>query len=155
MRSRYPRPGTEAGQFDEFQASELYCNRCRGARPVRERLLLVLPEGEQGLAPVALADVLAKPEDGKKVRLEGTVEAVCKNKGCWMALRQGDRSVHVTFEGYSFFLPKDAATKKAALEGKVVVKPVDAAHVAHLKGEGAGDGAAAKVSVEAYGVELR
>jgi hypothetical protein len=46
MRARYPRPGSEAGQFDEFQASELYCARCRGSRPVRERLLLVLPEGE-------------------------------------------------------------------------------------------------------------
>jgi hypothetical protein len=24
----------------------LFCNRCRGPRPVRERLLLVLPDGE-------------------------------------------------------------------------------------------------------------
>ncbi len=32
--------------FEQFQASTLYCNRCRGPRPVRERLLLVLPDGE-------------------------------------------------------------------------------------------------------------
>jgi hypothetical protein len=32
--------------FEEFQASVLFCGRCREARPVRERLLLVLPEGE-------------------------------------------------------------------------------------------------------------
>jgi hypothetical protein len=33
-------------QFDEFRASELYCPQCRTARPVRERLLLVLPTGD-------------------------------------------------------------------------------------------------------------
>ncbi len=32
--------------FDHFQASLLYCNQCRRAMPVRERLLLVLPDGE-------------------------------------------------------------------------------------------------------------
>jgi hypothetical protein len=35
-----------AGQFEEFQASVLFCARCRQAQPVRERLLLVLPDGE-------------------------------------------------------------------------------------------------------------
>jgi hypothetical protein len=33
-------------EFEEFQAAALFCGRCRQARPVRERLLLVLPEGE-------------------------------------------------------------------------------------------------------------
>jgi hypothetical protein len=33
-------------QFEEFQASALFCVRCQAAQPVRERLLLVLPEGE-------------------------------------------------------------------------------------------------------------
>lgn len=33
-------------QFGDFQASELYCPRCRRAQPVREHLLLVLPDGE-------------------------------------------------------------------------------------------------------------
>jgi hypothetical protein len=32
--------------FDQFKASLLYCNQCRRAMPVRERLLLVLPDGE-------------------------------------------------------------------------------------------------------------
>jgi len=34
------------GAFEEFQATELFCARCRVARPVVERLLLVLPDGE-------------------------------------------------------------------------------------------------------------
>lgn len=32
--------------FEELQASELYCPRCRTPQPVRERLLLYLPDGE-------------------------------------------------------------------------------------------------------------
>ncbi len=39
-----PRGGPE--QFEEFQATVLFCARCRQAQPVRERLLLVLPDGE-------------------------------------------------------------------------------------------------------------
>jgi hypothetical protein len=33
-------------QFDQFNAALLYCNKCRRAMPVRERLLLVLPDGD-------------------------------------------------------------------------------------------------------------
>jgi len=34
-------------QFGEFEASELFCPRCRTARPVRRHLLLVLPSGNR------------------------------------------------------------------------------------------------------------
>ncbi len=33
-------------QFENFTASSLYCEKCKTAMPVRERLLLVLPEKE-------------------------------------------------------------------------------------------------------------
>jgi len=33
-------------QFENFKASSLYCEKCRAAMPVRERLLLVLPDKE-------------------------------------------------------------------------------------------------------------
>jgi hypothetical protein len=33
-------------QFGDFKASELYCPKCQAARPVRERLLLVLPHAD-------------------------------------------------------------------------------------------------------------
>ncbi len=33
-------------QFESLKASELHCPKCRQLRPVRERLLLVLPTGE-------------------------------------------------------------------------------------------------------------
>ncbi|HWW95176.1 MAG TPA: cytoplasmic protein [Vicinamibacteria bacterium] len=44
MLPRRPSPGPES--FQEFQASVLFCGRCRAAQPVRERLLLILPDGE-------------------------------------------------------------------------------------------------------------
>jgi hypothetical protein len=34
-------------QFDQFEASELFCPRCRAARPVRRHLLLVLSTGNK------------------------------------------------------------------------------------------------------------
>jgi len=33
--------------FEEFEATSLYCPRCKAAVPVRKKLLLVLPEGDQ------------------------------------------------------------------------------------------------------------
>ena len=107
----------------------------------------------RGLPLSTLADVLARPEAGKEVRLEGTIERVCRNKGCWLELKQGERSVHVTFEGYSFFVPKDSAGRAVALEGKVMVKDVPADEAAHKKAEGA-ERAAARVTIEATGVEI-
>jgi hypothetical protein len=44
MRTTRAAPPAEA--FQEFQATALFCARCRAALPVRERLLLVLPDGE-------------------------------------------------------------------------------------------------------------
>jgi hypothetical protein len=45
---RTSRPPKKAkDQFKEFEATELYCAKCRRAVPVRKRLLLVLPEGDK------------------------------------------------------------------------------------------------------------
>ena len=49
---RYP-DGTHPSQpkmadaYREFDATELYCPRCKQAVPVRKRLLLVLPDGDK------------------------------------------------------------------------------------------------------------
>ncbi len=37
----------QKGMFKEFNATELYCQKCKQAVPVRKRLLLVLPEGDK------------------------------------------------------------------------------------------------------------
>lgn len=33
--------------YKDFDATELYCQKCKQAVPVRKRLLLVLPEGDK------------------------------------------------------------------------------------------------------------
>ncbi len=40
-------PGRGQGSYKDFDATELYCPRCRRAGPVRKRLLLVLPTGDE------------------------------------------------------------------------------------------------------------
>ena len=41
-------PKTEqSGMYKEFDATELYCSKCKRPVPVRKRLLLVLPEGDK------------------------------------------------------------------------------------------------------------
>jgi len=37
----------QKSSFEQFEATSLYCPRCKAAVPVRKRLLLVLPEGEE------------------------------------------------------------------------------------------------------------
>ena len=36
----------QQSQFENFTASTLYCEKCRATTPVREKLLLVLPDRE-------------------------------------------------------------------------------------------------------------
>ncbi|HEY5908864.1 MAG TPA: hypothetical protein VIZ31_12535 [Vicinamibacteria bacterium] len=39
-------PPARPESYEDFQATALFCNRCGAPQPVRERLLLVLPDGE-------------------------------------------------------------------------------------------------------------
>lgn len=45
MSKRPPGPAPPSS-FQEFQASVLFCQRCGSPQPVRERMLLYLPDGE-------------------------------------------------------------------------------------------------------------
>ena len=44
---RYAQQENTADAFKEFDATQLYCPRCKQAVPVRKRLLLILPEGDK------------------------------------------------------------------------------------------------------------
>jgi len=44
--AKHPAHAKRPHAFRDLQASELYCPKCQVSRPVRERLLLVLPAGE-------------------------------------------------------------------------------------------------------------
>ena len=43
----FSRPQNGPDVYKEFDATELYCPKCKQSVPVRKRLLLVLPEGDK------------------------------------------------------------------------------------------------------------
>ncbi len=109
----------------------------------------------EGWPKTSLESVLASPQNGERVRLEGRISKVCQQKGCWLELKEGERSVLVTFEGYSFFIPKASAGQEVVLEGRVKLKPRSREEIQHLQAEGGGPAAAARVEVVARGLEIR
>ena len=47
MRFYHEYPAQGQNSFDQFEATALYCPKCKEAVPLKKRLLLVLPEGEK------------------------------------------------------------------------------------------------------------
>ena len=50
LRNATPRrqaPAPDNRQFDQLEATSLFCNRCKQAVPVRKKLLLALPGGDK------------------------------------------------------------------------------------------------------------
>ena len=76
----------------------------------------------------------AKTYANKNVRVDGTISAVCRKKGCWMTLGGKDKlaRARVTFKNYAFFVPLDAGGGTASIEGIVELKTMSEAERAHL-----------------------
>ncbi len=116
--------------------------------------------------PTALGELLAFPEPlaGKEILVEGTVRRACSRKGCWMELATSADpkapACRVTFRDYAFFVPTDSAGQKARVQGSLIVREMERAHVEHLESEGATfadknpDGTVQEVRIVATGVEL-
>lgn len=67
----------------------------------------------------------------KEVLIEGVVENVCQNKGCWMEIRQGKDKLRVEFKDYGFFVPYDSKGKKVRIQGKIERREVKAETYKH------------------------
>jgi len=122
----------------------------------------VLVRGEPlptGRAPVKLSSVLAHPEDGRAVLVEGVVRRACTRMGCWMELvpAEGGAGVRVTFKDHGFFVPTDSEGARARVQGTLRVTQLSAEQAEHLRSEGASvaAGTGREVSIVASGVELR
>lgn len=77
---------------------------------------------DNALTTSALKSTLSKDSvyNGK---ITGTVVEVCKKKGCFMKLAQGDgKTVMVQFTDYGYFMPQDIVGKTVVVEGKAKVK---------------------------------
>ncbi|WP_420151473.1 DUF4920 domain-containing protein [Spirosoma sp.] len=66
-------------------------------------------------------------------KVEGTVESVCKVKGCWMNVKTGDgQTMRVTFKDYGFFVPKDIVGKTVVVEGTAETTTTPVADLRHF-----------------------
>lgn len=121
-----PMPNTEIGKLVEIDRADF---DMFGAGVAEKGLTLDL---------VSLA-ANSRELAGKKVRLIGKVESVCKKKGCWMRLTQGEggKPVFVRFTGYAFFMPLDCEGREVVLEGTYSFTESSVAELKHyLEDEG-------------------
>jgi hypothetical protein len=74
-----------------------------------------------------------KPGDTLQISFKGTVNSVCKNKGCWMQvdLPEGEEDVMVKFKDYGFFVPKDIDEKQVVVNGKAYITEVSVEEQRH------------------------
>ena len=85
---------------------------------------------------------------GKAIATEGTVKAVCQERGCWMTLTDdANKTAMVRMHGHSFFIPKDASGKNARVQGTVMLVR-DEKECDEAKGQ------KAEIELDATGVQL-
>ena len=95
---------------------------------------------------LTFTDLLNKMDqlDSIETKVTGTVESVCKKKGCWVNIVSDDgREMFVKFKDYGFFLPKDCEGRKVVMEGKAFREVTAVDELQHL----AEDGGASKEEI--------
>lgn len=89
------------------------------------------PYGEEIIATDAIEanEAIAHfTEDGKTLKIQGTITGVCAMKGCWAQFTtDDDKVIKVKFKDHSFFIPTESAGEYMIAEGKAFkdVKDVD------------------------------
>lgn len=110
-----------------------------------------------------LERVVAEPGAfaGRPVRVDGRIKDVCRKKGCWMVLSDGEREVRVRFKDYAFFVPRDASGRTVVVQGEVKAEEISEEVARHYAEEGGDPERAAEihgpqrvVSIIATGVEV-
>jgi hypothetical protein len=94
---------------------------------------------------IALND--APKHKGETVLTEGKVTRVCQERGCWLALHDGNVDAVVRMKGHAFFVPTTSAGKHARVEGTVMLTK-DGKECDEMEAENA------KLEIDATGVEL-
>ena len=87
----------------------------------------------------SLGDVISNFQDykSKTVAFQATTKKVCKKKGCWMVLEDGEYQVRTLFKDYGFFVPATILGKKVKVQGVMTQKKISAATIRHyMKDEG-------------------
>lgn len=107
-----------------------------------------------------LAVVMARPAADSPVRVEGTITEVCKRRGCWLMLSDGDRSMRVSVRKCGeVAIPASAIGRRVVVMGVAERKKIDEATARHYAEESGRDPAAIHgdqevVAMTASGVEI-
>lgn len=73
---------------------------------------------KDGAVDMATLESQLKESDSAIVKVTGTVNAVCKKKGCWMTMPLNDSvNMRVGFKDYGFFVPLNCEDRVAIIEG--------------------------------------
>lgn len=87
------------------------------------------------LSPDQVGDIYSnlKPGDTVNVTFKAPVQAVCKEKGCWMQVDVGNTEpVMVRFKDYGFFVPKDIENKDVTVHGRAFIAEIGVEEQRHL-----------------------
>lgn len=87
---------------------------------------------ERGAIPASQLATKMGDKSEMPAKVEGTVESVCKMKGCWMKVKTNDgQTMRVTFKDYGFFVPKDIVGKTVVVEGTAETTTTPVADLRH------------------------
>ncbi len=90
--------------------------------------------------PLGKVVTTAKGEPSELLQVSGKVKKVCKKKGCWMVVQDGETEARVVMKGYSFFVPVDTKSGiDAVVEGTLKVKTFTEKQAKHLAEDGGDD----------------
>ena len=115
-----------------------------------------------------IADLMAAPAsfEGQTVRVEGEINAVCENMGCWMMLQDGAAEVRIKVDDGVIVFPLEAIGQRGAAQGEVSVKTMERSewvawhkHLAEEAGEpfdesAIGEGPFLQVQIAGSGAEI-
>ena len=82
---------------------------------------------------ITLEDMMAELEgkDSIQTKVTGMVESVCKKKGCWMNLTDGNNKVFVRFKDYGFFMPLDCEGQRLVMRGTAKIEETSVEELRH------------------------
>jgi hypothetical protein len=72
-----------------------------------------------------------EPSD-KPIQISGEVAKVCKKKGCWMVVKDGEMEARILMKGHSFAVPLDCDGKGAVVEGTLQTRTMSVGTMKHL-----------------------
>ena len=90
------------------------------------------------VTPVADVFSQAKDLNGQMVRVSGTVTDLCKHKGCWMQVSDGQNVLTVRFKDEAFIIPANSVGRNVDMEGLFIVEKISnplGSHQACAEGE--------------------